>query len=144
MDFGADFKTKLKAVSAITDIVGSSTSARIYPDVPKHSMTVPAIVYIENSGGTSDESLAGPIGMGQTVMLVDSYAATRSAANSLAETIRVAIQGPINTTWGDSHVSSVHVLGSRVTDVKWTDDKQSIKWWITRRIYRIFHEEATS
>ena len=143
-DFNADFKTKLKAESTVTDLVGAGASARIYPDVPKHNMTLPAIVYGEGRGGESYEHLSGALGTAETVMVVDSYAATRAAANNLAEVVRVALQGPVHTAWGDSHVNSVSTITHRETDVEWTANKQAIKRWITTRIYRITHAEATS
>ena len=144
MDFGADFKTKLKSVTAITDLVGVTTQARIYPDVLKINSSLPAITYSEHTGGESYEKLSGPLGVAETLMVVDCYAATRAAANALAEVVRVALQGPVNATWGDSYVSSVTCVTHRMTDVDWAADKQSIKRWFTRRAYRIFHEEANS
>ena len=141
-DFNADFKTKLKSEVSIVALVGADTGARIYPDTPKHNMKLPAIVYRER-GGESHEKLTGALGVAETMMQVDAYAATRSAANNLSEVIRTALQGPVNETWGDSYVSSVQVIRHRETDLEWTPDKQSVKRWITRRVFRIFHEEAT-
>ena len=144
MDFGADFKTKLKAESTVTAVVGTTTSARIYPDVLKLNADLPAIVYGEVGGGESYEYLAGPLGVAETLMMVTCYAATRAAANSLAEIVRVALQGPVHTEWGDSYVSSVTCIQHRSTGVDWSADKQSIKRWWTKRAYRVFHEEATA
>jgi hypothetical protein len=65
-DFCDELKTRLKAVGAVTAIVGTGDNARIFNDVLRQGCTLPAILIYE-SGGESYQHLAGISGMVRSV-----------------------------------------------------------------------------
>ena len=85
-----DLVTFLKAQTGITALVGSTTSARIYPVYAKQKAALPFIVYVQ-SGGDSHRHLGGGSGIRRTVLQVYCYGATQSGADALAEQVRLAL-----------------------------------------------------
>lgn len=85
-----DLVTFLKAQTGITALVGSTTSARIYPVYAKQKAALPYIVYVQ-SGGDSHRHLGGGSGIRRTVLQVYCYGATQSGADALAEQVRLAL-----------------------------------------------------
>lgn len=85
-------RTYLGGVSAVTALVGSGTSARIYPQVLPQSPTYPAVVYfvvsnpvVESHGGNS--ALAHPR------FQIDCWSPDYIQAKTVAMEIRRALQG---------------------------------------------------
>ena len=143
-DFADEFKTHLKTISDVTTLVGTGTSARIYPDMLRQGCTLPAIIYYE-TGGESWEYLGGIGGLRHTVMHVVAYGATRAAANELADTIRTkALNANFKGDMGTTHVSGINASEARSTGVDRSDDKSDTKRYWCDRIYDLYHVEATS
>lgn len=142
-DFMDEFKTRLKAVSDVTDLVGSGTSARIYPDRPRQGCSMPAIAYTE-SGGTSYQTLKGIAGFVRTIMHVWAYGSTRAQANNLAEVIRTkALNSNFKGNFGSTHVSGINASSHRDAGIDQQKGTDAPRYWC-RRIYDIWHVEDTS
>lgn len=86
MSLAADIVTALKAISAVTEIVGSGTSARIEPDEPDESTAVPLIFYdLETYEATG---LDGACGSGFATLTLTCRADERKDAAALAKAVR--------------------------------------------------------
>lgn len=142
-DFCDEFVTQLKTKATITALVGSGTSARIYPDDLKQGATLPALTYGE-IGGDFERHLKGPIGLRKAMVEVYAYGSTRSAANELAEVVRIALTGTDQrTTYGSTHVAEVTVSFARVTGIDEPADSSDSKRYWTRYVYDIWHAQTT-
>lgn len=141
-DFSDELKTRLKAVGGVTALVGSGTSARIYADVLKENCTMPAILYYE-SGGESSEYLQGIAGRRRAVYHVLAYGATRAAANELADTIRTkALNTNFRGLFGSTRVDTVSCSTNRNSGFE-TLANNTYRYWC-ERVYDIWHAEETS
>lgn len=103
---GTELKTYLKTISAVTDIVGSGTAARIYPHTAKQGVAMPYIVY-ETYPGESRQHLGGISGIATNRIEIICYAATSAAAYSLAEAVRLAPLQMFRGTMGTTTVNGV-------------------------------------
>ena len=86
----------LLAQSSVTAIVGSSTSARFYPEVLPQNATLPAVSY-ETISDLPDHCIGaewGRCGYSQARIAIDCYAATAAASKNLARTIMSVVSGP--------------------------------------------------
>ena len=132
--------TYWKSIAAITTLVGSGTSARIYPHRAKQKVNPPYIEYMRG-GGQSEKDLAGVTGHRLTILYVYCYGATLSAADALAEAVRQ------NTANYRGEMSGVYVRRIWCDDAldggvdEPIDDSYSPKYWV-RVIFRIAHAEA--
>lgn len=88
MSLESDLIAALRAMSAVTALVGSSAAARIEPDVWGENVTYPAIL-IEVDGETPANSLDGKGGLVFAEVTVTCRATTRIASRALAEAVRV-------------------------------------------------------
>lgn len=143
-DFGDEFKTYLKTITAITNRVGSGSDARIYPDRIREGAAMPAIAYVEGGGGHSFEHLGGISGLAETVMHVYTYGSSRTEANDLAEVVRLAPLQGFDGTMGSTAVRAVSASGHRDTGFDTPRHASDRPRYWTRRIYNIHHAEATS
>ena len=84
-----NLRTYLKTKTAITDLVGTTTAARIYIHEAKQDAALPFIV-LHGFEGISEEWLSGIVGNCTTRVQVDCYASTRPGAYALAEAVRLA------------------------------------------------------
>lgn len=105
-DIASELITYLKTKSAVTDLVGTSTAARIYYGDAKQGVALPYIV-IRVFDGTSHEHLGGITGMAMNRVEVNCYAATSSAASALAEAVRLAPLQKFRGTMGSTYVHEV-------------------------------------
>jgi len=93
--------TRLKTTSAVTDLIGSSNSARIRPLRRNQSGSLPAVVY-NQIGGHRENVTAGTSNTASSRFRVHSIAATYDGAHTLAEAVETALSG-----WNDRASSGV-------------------------------------
>ncbi len=136
MSVTSDFITYLKAQSAITALVGSGTSARIYPDIVKQGAQRPCIV-IKKVASHEEMGLTGGLGLFQTVFEVLSVGASRDSADTLGDTV-TDIEGG-NVTMGSTSVTEITIDGDRASGADYAVDgsDQHDYWDLTR--YSIWH-----
>jgi len=142
-DIKDELKTYLKTKSAITDLVGSGSAARIYFERPRQGATRPFVI-IAISGGNSNEDLGGISGLATSAVNVWSCDSTMSGADALAEQIRLA---PLQSFRGDIGCTKATVSAQSHRDdgyEKSSDGSDSPHYYWTRRVYQITHTEATS
>lgn len=129
---------RLSAFSGVTAIVGSGSSARIFPGFAEQDTAPPYIVY-QRVAGPRVTVLDGASGLAQPVYQIDAYAGTKDAAKALADQIRIALNGFRGT------VGSETAKGSTLLD-----DRDIFEGSTDPRLYRvsadfrISHDEATS
>lgn len=88
MAIESSLRTYLLTKSGITNLV----STRIYPLARPQNSALPAIVYQRITGG-HEHMIAGAAGNANPVIQIDCLAASYSAAKSVAEQVRQALQG---------------------------------------------------
>jgi len=115
----------LKTKAAITDLVGSGTSAKIYPRREPQDITGQALVF-DRVVGRQFEHVAGESGIRRDVLHFYSYGAKSSEADALNEVVQEVFSPagvPIReTTMGSTVVNLVRPLEG------WTNgEDQSVK-----------------
>jgi hypothetical protein len=141
-DICDELRTWMKTKTAITDIVGTSTAAKIYQHDAKQGVAPPYIV-LHVFEGSSSETLSAIAGVAMNRVQVDCYGLTNSAAYALAEAVRVNLQ-MYRGTMGSTAVLNVTSNGGyeRLFDPPSTGANQ--KRYIYSRDYLITYREATS
>lgn len=140
-DFCDDFENWIRSRPRITDLIGEGSACRCYPDVPNQGIQSPFLVYAE-TGGESEEHLAGPAGICKAVVMVWAYGETRRKANQLAEIVKEEIR-PWKGSLGGTHVSEVSCSSHRQFGVDLPQDNSDTKRPWTSRVYDIWHQETT-
>ena len=135
-----DLVTFLKAQTGITALVGSLTSARIYPVYAKQKAALPYIVYVQ-SGGDSHRHLGGGSGMRRTALQVYCYGATQSGADALAEQVRLALANH-RGAMGDSTVYDCRQEVAAFTGYDQADDGSDASRYWTMLVFDISHNET--
>lgn len=134
--------TYWKTMSGITDLVGTTTSARIYPQLARQKNKRTAgsyIIYVRHSGESAQHH-EGVSGTRHTVLHVFCYGDTLADADALAEAVRQ------NTANFRGYMSGVWVNRVECTDalddgvIESEDGKSDPEYWV-RVILRITHSE---
>jgi len=139
-DIKEELKTYLKTKAAITSLIGSGTSARIYTHRARQGVAKPFIL-IASSGGNSNEHLGGITGMATTAVNVWACDSTSTGADALAEAIRRA---PLQSYRGDIGSTKATVSAQSHRDDGYEeggDGSDSAAYYWTRRVYMITHTE---
>ena len=144
-DFQEELLAYLKSRSAITDLVGVGNAARIYPDRMEQGVEMPYLVIVE-SGGENPEILSGTGGAGlvQSSWQIYSVAKNRKGANDLSEVVRLAPMQGFKGYMGTTFVNEVACPQHRDSDVDDPVEGSSAYRYWTRRVYDIWHTQATS
>jgi hypothetical protein len=135
-----DLVTFLKAQTGITALVGSTTSARIYPVYAKQNAALPYIVYVQ-SGGDSHRHLGGGSGIRRTVLQVYCYGATQSGADALAEQVRLALANH-RGAMGDSTVNDCQQTVAPLTGFDEAEDASDSRRYWTMLVFDMSHNET--
>ena len=86
-----DIQSTIRTLTLADGTVSGLVGTRMYSDVLPQSPTLPAIVSIVIAT-EAHEHLSGIANIAQATIQVDSYAETRTAANSLADAVRLALE----------------------------------------------------
>jgi len=89
----------LRAQLATKAGVTSLIATRIYPGAIPPKPALPAIRYTKVSG-PREQALDGPAGLAYPRLQLDCLARTKAAAARLAEAVRNALDGEMQTWWG--------------------------------------------
>lgn len=89
--------TRLKAVSAVTDIVGASTAARIRPMQRNQGGALPAVLYAQ-VGGYRSNVADGTSTTGSTRFRLHCVASSYDGAHTLSDAVEGALSGWDDTT----------------------------------------------
>lgn len=139
----SELKTYLLTKSAITDLVGSGSSARIFEDRPRQNRDTPFVV-ITTFDGVSTEHIGGISGLARNRVQIDCHGATSAEAYTLAEAVRLAPLQMFRGTMGSTYVNSVtSEFGYR----KFSYEKakgSDTQVFVRSRDYIVFYQEATS
>lgn len=138
-----DVRTYLKTKSAITDVVGSGTAAKIYFYDAKQDIGLPYIV-MDNFAGDSFENLSTISGIATNRIQIDCYSTTATLAYTLAELVRLAPLQMYRGAAGSSTIVSVSSNGGyrQGADPPSPGSAQK-RYWVSRD-YIIQHRESTS
>lgn len=126
-----------KTQSGITSIVGSGTSARIYPELAREPADKPFVVFSAATGGVSPRNLSGGCPMRFAEVNVWTYAGTKAAADTLAEAVRQATEN-FRGTMGTAFVYDV-AASAPDSGVDLPQDASDSKRYWTRIVYEIVH-----
>jgi hypothetical protein len=135
-----DFVTYLKTQGGITALVGSGTSARIYPMYAKEGASLPMLVYVQ-SGGESYRHLSGGSGMRRSVVQVYACAATQAGADALAEQVRLSLANH-RGAMGDSTVNDCQQASSPITNFDEAEDASDSRRYWTMIPFDLYYNET--
>lgn len=136
----ADLLTYLKTVSEVTDLVGTGTNARIYPDTGKEGVALPCVTYRKRSGG-EQSGISGGHGLHSALFEITSWATTRASADALDNAIYDNLEGG-NRTMGTTAVTQVLVQpdGRDASADPAIDGGDNPEYW-ARTTYEIWYSE---
>tara|TARA_R110000803_G_scaffold62272_4_gene122533 strand:+ start:471 stop:899 length:429 start_codon:yes stop_codon:yes gene_type:complete len=136
----ANFTSELETYLAGLTTVGNSVANRIRPEVLEQNETLPALTYNIISAD-HDRALSGPIGKRQTRVQIDCYASTQQAAETLANEIRLEMDG-YRGEWGTVFVNEA--LLERSFSARDAPDNASDDWrFATVLEFMVIHSEPT-
>lgn len=144
-DIGEAYVKYLEGKTAITDIVGTGTSARIYPDYLPLKPVLPAIVIYDSISGVSYENTTNGDGIAMRRFQVTCVADTKQGAEDLREEVRKVSSGFDHGTWG-SGGSAVFVHGCSAAGFSGSAEPPkdgSDNWRFLRSIDLIVHHAET-
>lgn len=136
-EIDGDLITWWKTKSSITDIVGTGTSAKIWPDRAKQGQTGRFIVFQEGMGGESYRHLSGGNTVRECVLHVYCYGDSRSDASALAEAVRVATEN-YRGAMGSTYVHDVTAIAPDSGVDEPSDDTPQQRYW-TRLVFDVTH-----
>lgn len=143
MSIADTLKTRLKAVSDVTDLIGEDTAARVFTQYQPQGSALPHVV-IETFSGNSYEHLSGITGVAENRVQITCYGETETAAASLADLVRRSLQGYRGT------VGSQFINGITSPDgFESGDDRPSAnggntyRFWV-RRDYEVAYQESAT
>lgn len=123
--------------------VAALVSTRVYPDMAPQSPTLPYIV-VQRIDAIREQALSGAAGCGTARVQVDTYAASKSSAWSVAEALRTALYGWEGTQ--DSRRCSILLETDNSEIVPQPDGTTGAGTKATRRVsqdYLVFFDEST-
>lgn len=132
-----DLITYWKTQSGITSIVGSGSSARIYPELAREPADKPFVVFSSATGGVSPRNLSGGCPVRFAEVNVWAYGATKAAADALAEAVRQATEN-YRGTMGTAFVYDA-AAGAPDSGVDLPQDASDAKRYWTRIPFTIVH-----
>jgi hypothetical protein len=89
----------LKNASDVTALIGTGDDARVRPGYLEEDWDLPALTY-SRMGTDREHAMDGPISLANPRIEVLSWAATFGAAQTLAEKVRLALDGVTKATHG--------------------------------------------
>jgi hypothetical protein len=132
-----------KSKTAITDLVGAASSAKIWPNRAPEGSALPYIVYTRGTGGIVHQYLGGYSGARQSIVHVYCYGATNTAADALCEAVKQNTRdGNMRGTWAGVYVNWVYIDEPPDDEVDDPVDKSDTKKYWTRLVLRIVHSES--
>lgn len=141
-DIALDLKTYLKSTTAVTDLVGAGTAARVYEDEAKQGVVLPYICF-EIFEGASHEHLIGISGLNENRIQIDCYAGTSIEAYALAEAVRLAPLQMYRGAMGSSYVRVTSNGGYERGRDRPVAGAIQKRYWISRD-YMFFVDEAVT
>ena len=135
-----DLVTFLKGKVGITALVGSTTSARIYPVYAKQGAALPYLVFVQ-SGGDSYRHLSGGSGIRRTALQFYAYAATQAGADALAEQVRLVMANH-RGAMGDSTVNDCQQVATAITGFDEAEDASDSRRYWTMVVFDLVHNET--
>jgi hypothetical protein len=142
MSIESDIVTALRAMSAVTALVGTSSSARIDVDVFGEKTTYPAIL-LEVDTEEPANSLDGKGGLVFADVTLTCRATTRLASRALAEAVRLNGTSPGTGLAGYSASAFDAVLTDSQTAVVPYDEGSDRHYYDTVQTYLVSWTEST-
>jgi hypothetical protein len=133
--------TYLKSVSAITDLVGAGTAARIYPDQAKQGVSLPYLVYTRGPGGEVFRHLTGHTGARLAIVHLYCWGNTRASADALCEACKQNLRAQ-RTTMTGVIVNYIFVDDPQDDGFDFPFDGSDNKQYWSRLVLRIVHAES--
>lgn len=140
-DITSELITYLKTKTAITDLVGSGSAARIYYGDARQGVALPFIV-MRVFDGESQEHLTGISGLATNRIEINCYGSTTSQAYNLAEAVRLAPLQKYRGTMGTTYVNEVASPQGYARDFDQPTQGDNAKRFVFTRDYFLHYQEA--
>ena len=138
-DISATIRTKTLADASISSSVGT----RMYSDVLPQNVSLPAITY-QVIDTLAHQHLSGIADVAQARIQIDCYAATRSAANALADDVRLALQGQNHTATGSQCILDILMPSGEVHSIDEAESGSDIRRYVTTQDFQVSYRTTTS
>ena len=130
----ASLRTRLLAVSGVTDIVGTGAQTRIFAVQMKQNAKLPAVV-ITRLGGPRSYFMEGTSKTVRGLFQIDALGETTLETLNLVEAVRAALSG-FSGTVGDHVIQGIYLEGDVVS---WDDGPDVYRGTMT---FAVWYEEA--
>jgi hypothetical protein len=137
-DIGATIRTLTLADGTVSGLV----STRMHSDVLPQRASLPAITY-SVVDTLPNEHLAGIAALSRARIQIDCYAATRAAANSLADAVRLALATHRGTTSGQ-RISSITMPSGEAYSFDPVEAGSDQRRFVTSMDFYVFYQTTTS
>lgn len=142
MDVGRQLITYLKTLSAVTSLIGSGTSARIYQHDAKEGVQLPYVV-VSVTSGLSAVHLATASGIAMNRVTITCYADNETDSYNLNSVIRrgplLGYRGVMGTGYCNGVADDGGYESGYDPPIPGANDK---RYW-TMQHYQIWHKETT-
>ena len=142
-DLGLELKTYLKTVAAVTTLVGTGTSARIYFHQARQKAAVPYIVF-DIYGDHSFEHLSGIAGLIRSRVQINCYGTSSSQSHSLSEKVRLSLQGKRNLSVGSILMHGIESIEGFERGFDSPETGDDTPRWYVERDYIMTYSETIS
>lgn len=145
-DISDELITYLKTVSAVTTLVGSGTSARIYNQdgVPQGALNPTAAgntrsaLSIVKQGDTNVGHMGGRSTLNKATFAITTYAVTPTARNTLVNAVWTAMAPSAATTMGSTAIAEIYTESSG-NDGDFAQDGTDQRLYVSQATYSIWY-----
>lgn len=138
-----DISGSIRTLTLADASVSSTVGTRMYSDYLRQSATLPAITYFVVDTVTN-QHLTGIANASQARIQIDCYAASRSAANSLADDVRRALQGQNHTLAGTQYILDISLPSGEHHGIVPPEEGSDTRQFITSQDFLVTYRTTTS
>ena len=138
-DISATIRTMLTSEATVSAVV----STRVRSDILKENETLPAITYFVVDT-VPNETLTAIADVSMARIQIDCFAATRSAANSLADGVRLALQKQGRQVVGSQHITDITLPSGERHSVDRAESGSDIRRFVTSQDFNVWYKTTTS
>lgn len=137
-----DISGTIRTLTLADGTVSGLVSTRMYSDALPQNATMPAITYfVVNTDAY--EHLGGIVDIARARIQIDCFAATRTAANALADAVRLALE-KYEGTVGTQFIHEINLVSGELHGIDRPEAGTDQRRYITSMDFHVHYQTTTS